>query len=201
MNHSSNPFAEIVESSLTQWRAQSWQWDDFPHFGSLVTVSSGTHTIIGLVHETNTGSMDPTRYPFPYKKTEEELRKEQPQIFDFLRTSFSCLTLGYYEKGTYHYTLCPQPPKIHAFVQAATDEQYRVFLAQNEYLHLLFNFTHPTITHDELLIALLKNMAEKSLITDQKITSLVEQFSLLTANDYRRLKVFLQRARGIIQHE
>src|SRR5579862_8462004 len=59
-------FAEVIEGSLTGWLAQSWSWDIFPSFGSLVTVESRKRTIFGIVHQVQTGSMDPLRYPFPY---------------------------------------------------------------------------------------------------------------------------------------
>ncbi len=96
------PFAEVIESSLHGWLAQSWQWDTFPSFGSIVTIQGKKRTHFGIVHQIQTGSMDPVRYPFPYQKTEEELLKEQPQIFEFLKTTFSCLIIGYQEKGSIH---------------------------------------------------------------------------------------------------
>ena len=82
---SSKAFAEVIESSLGVFTAQCWQWDYFPEFGSLVQVKSGGDRILGVVIQVQTGSMDPMRYPFPYQKTEDELRKEQPQIFEFLK--------------------------------------------------------------------------------------------------------------------
>src|SRR5690349_14278413 len=97
------PFAEVIESSLHGFLAQTWQWDNFPAFGSLVTVTSNKRTHLAIVHQIKTGSMDPIRYPFPYQKTEEELLAEQPQIFEFLKTAFSCLTIGYQEKGKLYY--------------------------------------------------------------------------------------------------
>ena len=74
-------FAEIVESSLTNWTAQSWDWDMFPAFGTLVVVPENKRSLFGIVYQINTGSLEPGRYPFTYQKTQEELLKEQPQIF------------------------------------------------------------------------------------------------------------------------
>ena len=108
------PFAEVIESSLQGWLAQSWNWNCFPAFGSLVTIETKKRQLFGIVHQIQTGSMDPMRHPFPYQKTEEELLQEQPQIFEFLKTTFSCLTLGYSERERIIYLLAPEPPQIHS---------------------------------------------------------------------------------------
>ncbi len=200
MQETNRAFAEVVESSLHGWVAQSWQWDQFPSFGSLVTVQSSQRTMFGIVHQIQTGSMDPLRYPFPYQKTEEELLAEQPQIFEFLKTTFSCLSIGYYEKGKIYYLLSPEPPKIHAFVAPITQEQCQQFFSNSQYLHILFGLSAHIFNLDELLLALLKNLKTKNLLTDAKVTAFVENFSLLTGNDYRRLKLFLQRAQPLISH-
>ena len=50
------PFAEIIESSLSTWRAQCWQWDVIPSYGSLVTITTPERTLFGLVHDIQTGS-------------------------------------------------------------------------------------------------------------------------------------------------
>ena len=115
-------FSEVVESSLHSWTAQSWQWDQFPAYGSLCSIEQGQFHSIGLVYQVSTGSMDPTRYPFPFQKTEQELKKEQPQIFSFLRTTFSCLALGYIHKGIIRYSAPPQPAKMHAFAAPLAQE-------------------------------------------------------------------------------
>ena len=43
----SKPFAEIIESSLSSWRAQCWQWDTIPAFGSLVTIKRRSAPFLG----------------------------------------------------------------------------------------------------------------------------------------------------------
>jgi hypothetical protein len=201
-------FAEIIESSLQSWRAQSWQWDVFPPFGSLIAIESKTKIIFGIVHQIETGSMDPGRYPFAYQKTEEELLREQPQIFEFLRTSFVCLTLGYqaldHQTGQnnpqiFFYQLAPEPPKIHAFARPATPEEQKTFFANNQYLHVLFNHTNSIVNLDELLLALLEQQTVHASINSNEINEFITTFSLLTGNDYRRLKIFLQRAEPIIK--
>ncbi len=194
----SEPFAEVIESSLEQFLAQSWQWDRFPMFGSLVVINTIKRNLIAIVHQIKTGSMDPNRYPFAYQKTEEELLAEQPQIFSFLKTTFSCLILGYQEKGAVYYTMSPEPPKIHAFIKPAGDDLAKNFFYQATYMHMLFNAANQIHNLDELLLALLKQQKALGILHEQKLHQIIDTFSLLTGNDYRRLKLFLQRVQTLI---
>ncbi len=185
-------FAEIVESNLTSFTAQSWQWDKFPEFGSLVTVETEKRTLFGIVHQIQTGSMEPGRYPFTYQKTQEELQAEQPQIFEFLKTTFSCLIVGFSEHELLHYQIAPEPAKIHSFVGPTTAAQTKQFFALNSYLHLLFSA--PGVEQlDELLLALLQTAQSQKLLSPDKLETFIETFSLLIGNDYRRLKLFTSR--------
>lgn len=193
------PFAEIIESSLQIFTGQCWAWDKTPQFGSLVIVENGLNQIFGLVYHIQTGSMEPGRYPFPYQKTHQELLTEQPQIFEFLKTSFSCLALGYQDKDKIHYLMPPEPPKIHSFLTIASPEQYRFFFAQNRYLPLIFGFSGP-INTDELLLALLKGQNDQKSLKNESLNDFIHTYSLLTGSDYRRLKLFLSRAEKIISN-
>ena len=192
-------FAEVVESSLHEWQAQSWKWDDFPSFGSLVRSESGNRTLFGIVFQIRTGSMDPSRYPFPYQKTEDELLREQPQIFEFLKTTFSCLPVGYMESDTIAYQICPKPPKIHTFVCRVDQALMHRFFESDEFLYPLISPAQHITNLDELLLAVLQQLAQNRLLTSKKIQNFIDTFSLLTGNDYRRLKTFLGRAQPIVQ--
>ena len=145
------------------------------------------------------GSMDPNRYPFPYQKTEEELMKEQPQIFEFLKTYFSCITLGYKQNGKIFYLLSPDPPKIHSFVGYADKEESREFFASERYLHLLFSLSSHVFNLEELLLATINHQAQLHIFSENKINRFIETFNLLTGNDYRRLKLFLQRVEPLLK--
>lgn len=192
------PFAEIVESSLSTWKAQCWDWDNMPAYGSLVTVKTSSRTLYGLVYEIQTSSSDNARTVFTYKKSEEELRRDHPHIFEFLQTTFTCLTLGYSEDELLFYQVAPEPPKIHAFVHRASQMHIEKFFSHEQYLHLLFAYAHQVVSCDELLLAILKQLTRSGIITSDNFARFIETFSLLTGNDYRRLKLFLQRAQTIV---
>ena len=195
------PFAEIIDSSLQGWLAQTWQWNNFPTFGSLVTIKSKKNTLFGIVTQIQTGSMEPMSYPFPYQKTEEELLRDHPQIFEFLKTTFNCQAIGYIEKGKIFYLASSCPPQIHSFVQSPDLDIIKQFFASERYLHILFNNANQLFNLDELLLAILKQQAELGILSQEKITRFINTYCLLTGNDYRRLKLFLQRVEPLITLE
>ncbi|MCK4265371.1 hypothetical protein KAW80_03365 [Candidatus Babeliales bacterium] len=193
-----NAFAEVIESTLNHYTAQCWKWDDFPDFSSLVEIKDQNHTTLGVVTQVQTGSMDPMRYPFPYQKTEEELLKEQPQIFEFLKTTFKVQILGYLDsRGVLYHVLPPKPCKIHSFVSTSKKDLIQIFFKNTDYLHLLFAFESNLTNLDELLLGILKQLEEYKFLTNEMLREFSKTFSLLTGNDYRRLKLFLKRAQAL----
>lgn len=185
-------FSEVIQSSLQTWTGQSWKWDTFPAFGSLTTIITPQRTWFGLVYQVNTGSTDPGRTPYAYKKTEQELLAEQPQIFEFLRTTFECLALGFMEHDRIFYQTPPEPPKIHAFIYKSSTQLSKQFFNSSNYLPLLFA-SEQVRNKDELLLALLKEQKQLALLTEEKLYTIIETISLLTGNDYRRIKIFSSR--------
>lgn len=194
-------FAEVIESSLQTWIAQSWQWHTFPAYGSLVALDVGKRTLFGIVYQIQTGSQDPVRTPIAYQKTQEELLAEQPQIFAFLRTTFSCLPIGYKEHDQFYYLLAPQPAPMHGFVRAMTQQEKEIFFATALFLPLLFANASYIGSLEELLLAMLRELAQVNLLHDVYLEQFMQDFSLLTGNDYRRLKLFVQRAQPLFEQK
>lgn len=197
-----NPFAEIIESSLDKWKVQAWNLENNVIFGSLVKVKSKDRTIFGLVSNIEICSIDPHRIITAYKKEEIELKRDQPQIFEFLKANFNCITVGYKDdiSNVLLYQLAPEPPKIHAFVYLATDEEVIDFFTDEQYLTLLFNFSNSLLSLEELLLAILKQLSDRNVLKKDNLEKFIELFSLLTANDYRRLKLFLKRTKPILKN-
>lgn len=198
MNKQINSFAEVVESSVNSFTAQCWKWDNFPNFGSLILVEEKEKTFLGLVTNISTGSLDANRYPFTYQKTLEELQEEQPQIFEFLKTTFKVLVVGYIENSKIRYLLPPTPAKIHSFVSFPSRKVILDFFSSFDFLHLIFSNEAVIINIDELLLALLHYLSNEGLLNELKLIEFSDRLSLLTGNDYRRLKLFLYRAQQLI---
>ena len=243
-NTKEKPFAEIIESSCAKFLAQTWDPQGEAQLGSLVEVTTkntnkfgtnkfGTNTFgtnksgiitFGIITSIQTGSQDPMRYPFTYKKTEEELKKEQPQIFEFLKTTFDVQIVGYqniqldkYKLGepkldeskldkSINYNLPSTPPKIHSFVKNADTKIIKLFFSKTDFLSLLFSAQISNL--DEILLTILKNLKltntnlnKTSVNTNNKkefyLNKFCRDFALLSKNDYKRLKLFLKRVQQI----
>lgn len=195
-------FAEVIESYPEWYTAYCWQWNQVPHLGSLVTVPTDTGTIYGIVATISVGTNDPSRIPFAYQKTEAELLSQHPEVFELLKTSFGVIVVGYSNKtsNAFQYLLPPTPNKIHAFVYQATTEEHEAFFASSDYLNILFAFAHRLANLDELLLAILRNLAGLEILSANMLEQFCETFTLLTGNEYRRLKLFLRRIEHIQKH-
>lgn len=197
-------FAEVITSSLWDCAAQCWQFNQAPAYGSLLVIEDQSTKYFGLVCEINTGSLDTVRLPIAYQKTEQELQQELPQIFEFLKTTFTCLLVGYQEQVDHKanqliYTAPAVPPKIHMFVRISTASELELFFHSYQFLHLLFsraNQMHNQI--DELLLAVFQRAKSRlDLIT--KIDEFTELFALLVGRDYQRLRLFFGRLELILK--
>ena len=195
-NHFSNqPFGEVIESNLNHFIAQCWQWNKLPIFAHLVEVTSADLRLFGCVTQITTASSDPTRKPYAYQKTEEELLQEQPQIFEMLQSTFTVQIIAYQHINTTKilYFTPPQPSKIHAFVQQATAPTIANIFATPHFLHTLFASQGNIANLEELLLALLNTMQQQNLLTKEFFSHFYQSFALLNGNDYKKTKLFFER--------
>lgn len=51
---------------------------------------------------------------------------------------------------------------------------------------------------DELILAIIKNLTKQNLLSSEKKDILIETYSLLIGNDYKRIKLFLERVQNIV---
>jgi hypothetical protein len=196
MNQADHYCAEVIEATLTHFIAQSWAWDHFCPFGSVIVVDNKETAIFGIVYHIQTGSADTSRQPFAYQKTYEELQNEQPQIFTFLKTTFSAIPIAFSNSGHFTYALAQSPCTIHAFVRKATHAELILLFKNTEYLHHLFAVQMHIFNIDELLLALLFYQQSAHLLSDCLLKQFFSTYSLLINNDYRRIKLFSSRVQS-----
>lgn len=200
------PCAEVITSSLDAFTAQCWKADYSPALGSLVSVTVDKTIIVGSVCQIATGSLDNTRYPFTYQKTEAELRAEQPQIFEFLKTTFDVIILGYTpspltEQSSFYYLLPTRPCSVHAFVTECDHATAARFFKNPLFLPFLWANQQKTPYLEDLLLSIVKILKEEHQLTPDVFQNFYQTYSLLTGNDYRRMKLFLQRAQHLLEEQ
>lgn len=188
-----NYIGEVVYGSISQWTSQAWRWNDCPEFGSVICLEDGKNQIFGVVYHIKTGSDDQVRQAFAYQKTQDELHQEQPQIFEFLKTDFSAIPICYRNGNDLIYAMPVRPPQLHAFVRLATNLELAQILNHSGAVYALFSQYHKIEYFEELLLALLRYLGRFGLVSRGLLMQISEQLSLVTANDYRRLKMFMDR--------
>ncbi len=188
---------EVVESSTTTLIAEARRLHHAPDFGAFVRVESDGRDLIGVVHNASTQSSEPNRRPMAYGKTEAELRAEQPQIFELLRTQFEVFVLGYLHDDSMVHLFPPQPARIHSFVFPCPVEQVLAVTEDPQFLRSLLEATGlPT---DELLLATLrhalKGRADEAGETKagQYLVRMGAELSRLLRDDYDRLSSLVRR--------
>ena len=182
---------EVVESSTTELVAEARQLHGAPSFGQFVRVDSEV-PIVGIVFNVFTHSIEPNRRPTAYGKTEDELRLEQPQIFELLRTEFQALIIGYTDETGPVQILPPQPARIHSFVHVCSEEQVRAFTHTDDYLRCIINTTK--VPTDELLIASLRQTMRAHGGDRAYLVRMGKELSRLLGDDYDRLSSIVRRA-------
>ncbi|SVB55297.1 uncharacterized protein METZ01_LOCUS208151 [marine metagenome] len=181
---------EVIESNTIEFTAESRVLHGAPPFGAYVKIDSYP-IIYAIVYSVATQSMEPNRRPTAYGKTEDELRLEQPQIFELLRTEFTSLIIGYKDDTGIYQCLPPQPPKIHSFVHFCSAEEIASFTDRSHYLRPIFNQTR--VPSDELTIAAIRNAYLARGENGHYLVRAGKEVARLLKDDYERLHSILER--------
>ncbi len=192
-------FGEVVASTLTSWTVQSWQLGVYPAFGTLVEIDCENAQSIGIIIDIQTHPKDSARTPFAFGKTLEELHHEQPHIFHLLQTTLFCVPLAVYAKPLFVYEIPKKPVSIHSFARSCPVSTIKVFFSESAWMMSFFNLLRNTPLFDELLLAIIRYGYEAGALTPGHMGDIIDTFSLLTHDNYRTLKIFLQRIELFIQ--
>lgn len=181
---------EVIESSTMEFTAESRVLHGAPPFGSFVKIDSYP-VVFAIVYEVVTQSIEPNRKPTAYGKTEEELRLEQPQIFELLRTEFTSLIIGHRDDTGIFQSLPPQPPRIHGFVHFCSADEIASFTERSHYLRPIFN--QARVPSDELTIAAIRNACRARGNDGKYLVRAGKEVARLLKDDYDRLHSILER--------
>ena len=181
---------EVVESSTAEALAQARELNCAPSFGRFVLIESAVPAV-GIVFNVATQSVEPNRRPAAYGKTERELRLEQPQIFELLRTHFHILIVGHLDRGAPVPVLPPHPAPIHCFVYECDDALVRACTEDDEFLRNIINTSG--LPADQLLIATLRNALQVRGDSREYLVTMGKALSRLLQEDYNRLRSVIRR--------
>ncbi len=181
---------EVVESSSRGFIARSPRVGESPAFGTFVRTDSD-YPVYGLVYEIITGSKEPGRKPTTYDMSIDELRREQPQIFELLKTEFHVLTLAYRDECKARFTLSPIPPTIHSFVYECTDEEKVELSSEDFFLRSIIS--SPNIPIDDLIVSSLYNAQGVRKDDVHYMVRMGKSLSRFFRDDYERLSSILRR--------
>lgn len=186
--------AEVVESSTTEFTAECRELHGSPPFGSLVKVHSPPLLIYGVIYHIATQSLEPYRRPMAFGKTEEELQREQPQIYALLRTHFKALVVGYAPEDRPDFivqAIPPVPARLHTFVYACPSEEVRRFTSDLHFLRVVVNTFRGT--NEELLIAVCYHIIAAHDGQREHLIRIGKELCWLFRDDYHRLTHLLRR--------
>ena len=154
--------------------------------------------VYALVYGANTASLEPSRRPSALGfEDEDEMRRQQPQIFELLRTEFSGLLIAYSEGGDkpLRRHLPPLPPRIHGRVYPCTPDETRLL---TEDLSFLRSILLPSggalagVPSDELAAACLRLARDTHPDDGAFLLRAGQTLAKFLASDYERLQAILR---------
>ncbi|WP_287127664.1 HAS-barrel domain-containing protein [Candidatus Cyanaurora vandensis] len=193
-----SPRSEVIEAATTEFLAQCLDSERLeftrpPAFGSLVKAvdeERGLETY-GVVYYATTAPVDSVHRARALGRSLQQLRDEQPQIFEMLKTEFRCVIVGYRSEGRNYQHLPPYPPQVHEPVRLCTTLEVARFYQNLNFLRTLLGISGAPV--DELIAATLR---QGYLAHDEAREWLVRagrELSLLLKDDYDRLSTIVKR--------
>ena len=195
-------WGEVIAAGTTAFEVQCFPADEGrltlpqpPAFGSFVRAVSEESglDVFAIVYDVVTGSIDSTHRPAAMNMSRQELREQQPQIFDLLRTDVTCLIVGYRQGGRLYQQLPPHPPQIHDFVYVCPGSEVMAFTERLDFLRPLIKTAG--VPADELVPACLRQAGSVRSYERGYMVQAGKELSNILKDDYDRLVAMLRRLR------
>lgn len=194
-NLNTNRIGEVIDTSTTDFTAQSYQLYNTPALGALVKTGEGENTIYAAVYHATTSSIEPGRKPIARGQdaaSEEDIYAQSPQLSKLLRSEFSCLILGYRGQEQICHCLPPRPAHIHSFAETCTPEETAEFSRSFGFLNILISSELP-VPADEVTAACLRQLAAAAPDKQSFLVKAGKELARILPGQYQRLKVILER--------
>ncbi len=151
-----------------------------------------------LVYGASTSSLEPNRRPSALGfADEDEMRRQQPQIFELLRTEFSGMLVAYSagDGSPLKRHLPPRPPRIHSRVYACTPAEVQMLTADLGFLRPILLPSGgglAGVPADELVAACLRQARMAQAQDPGFLLRAGRALALLLSDDYDRLQAILR---------
>ncbi|MBD2679954.1 MULTISPECIES: HAS-barrel domain-containing protein [Nostoc] len=198
-----NHFAEVIETSTTEFLAQCLEPEDLsfpsmPPFGSWVCAvdEESGNVVYAVVYHATTMPIDSVHRARALGLSLQDLREEQPQIFAMLRTEFRAAIVGFelssqnpsYNRRVYQY-LPPRPPQIHQAVYRCEAEAIVKFTEELDFLRTLLCINGAPV--DALTAAAIRDVYQLRKADREWLIKAGRNLSVLLKDDYDRLRFIL----------
>ena len=191
-----NHIAEVIESSSTEFVAQSVELHHPPELGAPVAIKDEDFVTYGLVGYAETTSIEPGRQSISRGtnlQDQSEVYREHPELTVLLRTTFTAIVIGHQLRSELYPFLPPFPVKIHSFVYLCEEKETTSLSTNLSFIERLLDNNLPT--RDEFVAASLRVMAEKNPNPDKFLDSAGQRLATILGNDTSRLQQIIRKLR------
>lgn len=207
-NRHHNHFAEVIETSTSEFLAQCLEPEDLsfpvmPPFGSWVTAvdHQSNNRVYGVVYHATTSPIDSVHRARALGLSLEELREQQPQIFAMLKTEFKAAIVGFEkpaqglngsvaQRGQIYQYIPPRPPQIHQAVYRCESEEVVYFSESLDFLATLLQVINAPV--DSLVAATIREIYQMRNCDRSWLIEAGRSISVLLKDDYDRLRMILK---------
>lgn len=181
---------EIIESTSTQFVAESLELGRPPALGSLVKVAiSEESDLCGVVCYSETASLDPGRRAVCRGSDEvqdHQVYEENPQLEHVLRTEFTSLCVGVAEGEMLLQGLSSRPAPLHYSVCACSPEETTRFTDDLYYFRLLLGGS-VLVPAEQLLASHVREAYRTRGADEEWLRRAAEEIARLLKRDYDQL--------------
>ena len=183
-------FGEIIESTSTQFVAESLELGWPPALGSLVKVGiSDESDLYGVVCFSETASLDPGRRAVRRSSDEVldlQVYRENPQLEHVLRTEFTSLCVGVVAGEAVFQGLSSRPVPLHYSVSGCSPEETTRFTDDLYYFRLLLGGS-VLVTAEQLLASHVREMYQTRGADEEWLRGAAQEIARLLKQDYDQL--------------
>ncbi|AFY68166.1 HAS-barrel domain-containing protein [Geitlerinema sp. PCC 7407] len=200
-----NHFAEVIETSTTEFLAQCLEPEDLsfavmPPFGSWVKSvdEESGNQVYAVVYHATTSPIDSVHRARALGLSLQDLREQQPQIFAMLKTEFRAAIVGFQapprspsadDLGPVYQHLPPRPPQIHQAVYRCEPAEVVRFTERFDFLRTLLEVTQAPV--DALVAAAIREVYQCRQADRPWLVQAGRSLGILLKDDYDRLQVIL----------